>query len=267
MFKSILKTAVPFLLSFLVLSAGCGDDDDPTGPIDNRFTATENFSFKFDAADLARIGISAISGTVTVVGETGLDSAEVSGVKRVISTTLKDAEDHLSEIQVSVEKTGDGLFVDTDQPSDSAGREYTVDYVISIPDSSIVNCSNVAGVITVRNIEGAVSVVNTAGEIILDGLSGNTNLNVTAGNITGSASLPVDGTMAMSVTSGNITLTIPRSTSASFLATVTTGNITVSNLTLSNEVVTPTTVSGTLGTGQGEITLNVVAGSIVVAGE
>jgi len=267
MHQSILRKGVLFLLVLSFLFVGCGDDDKPTNPLDNVFAAEETFSFKVEAGDLTRINISAVSGAITIVGEAGLDSASISGTKRVESTSTEDAEERLEQLSVNVEEIGGGLYVSTVQPSDTEGREYTVDYVIRIPVDIVVHCFQVAGIVTVRDMEAAVAVDNTSGQIILDGVSGSTEMSVTAGQIIGSASVPEGGTMAMNVTSGSITLGIPQNTSASFLATVTTGTVTVANLVLSDEVVTTTRVSGTLGDGQGEITLSVTAGNIVVTGE
>ena len=63
-----------------------------------------------------------------------------------------------------------------------------------------------------------------------------------------------------------IDLSIPQTTSAQFSATLATGSITLTNLILSNDTVTPGSRSGTLGSGDGTIDLDVVNGTIVVRG-
>ncbi len=66
---------------------------------------------------------------------------------------------------------------------------------------------------------------------------------------------------------GQINLSIPQSTSASFAARVTTGSISVTDLVLNDQYVTPTIVTGTLGTGSGSIDLQIITGNIRVTGE
>lgn len=71
----------------------------------------------------------------------------------------------------------------------------------------------------------------------------------------------------MKTVSGDSNLAIPVNTSAEFSAVVNIGNISVSNLVLQNEVTTSTFRSGTLGSGQGTITLETeVLGNISVSG-
>ncbi|MGB2989370.1 MAG: hypothetical protein WBC98_05380, partial [Candidatus Zixiibacteriota bacterium] len=63
-----------------------------------------------------------------------------------------------------------------------------------------------------------------------------------------------------------IELDIPQNTSAEFSATVVTGTISISDLILQNQVSTPGSLSGTVGSGEGTISLNVVTGSVSVKG-
>jgi DUF4097 and DUF4098 domain-containing protein YvlB len=75
------------------------------------------------------------------------------------------------------------------------------------------------------------------------------NLNITINNVNGS-----------------IQLEIPQTTSANFSASLVNGSISLHNLILHNEVVTNKSLHGTLGDGQGEISLNTKNGKIDVLG-
>lgn len=70
----------------------------------------------------------------------------------------------------------------------------------------------------------------------------------------------------MATVNGNISLSIPDDTSAELLAQVTNGNISTSGLVLQNQVVTGTSLRGTLGAGDGQITLGTVNGNITATG-
>jgi len=78
--------------------------------------------------------------------------------------------------------------------------------------------------------------------------------------------LPEDGTINLNLVTGNIELDIPQNTSAEFSAAVVTGTISISDLVLQNQVSTSGSLSGTLGNGEGTISLNVVTGSVNVQG-
>jgi len=85
------------------------------------------------------------------------------------------------------------------------------------------------------------------------------------GQIQAKVTLPTDGVIAMSTVNGGINLNIPQSTSAEFSASVVNGTIST-DLILINLVSTPTSLTGTLGTGEGTIALSTVNGSISVWG-
>jgi DUF4097 and DUF4098 domain-containing protein YvlB len=86
------------------------------------------------------------------------------------------------------------------------------------------------------------------------------------GQITASVTLPSAGEIDMSLVNGNVDLRIPQTTSAQFSATVAIGSISLTNLSLSNETVTPNSRTGTLGGGDGTISLDAGNGTIAVQG-
>ena len=92
-------------------------------------------------------------------------------------------------------------------------------------------------------------------------------IDLVAGTIEGEVTLPLNGAIDMKTVTGDINLVIPVNTSAEFSAAVNIGSISDSNLVLQNEVRTATFLSGTLGSGQGTITLETeVIGNISVSG-
>ncbi len=77
---------------------------------------------------------------------------------------------------------------------------------------------------------------------------------------------PASGTIDFANGNGNLTLDVPTDVSAELEATVTSGTISLTNLTLQNEVSSPTSLTGTLGAGEGQITLGTVNGNIAISG-
>jgi hypothetical protein len=100
-----------------------------------------------------------------------------------------------------------------------------------------------------------VSVTNTAGDVVLIGIVGDARVSLLTGNIESEVTLPLNGTIEMDTFIGDINLDIPVDTSADFSAMATDGSIDVVNLVLQDEVSSSDSVSGTLGSGEGLITL------------
>lgn len=263
------KFIIGLLLTTCVYWISCGKDKsvDSNGDVANtNFVAKESFSSKVRVFDQARLRLEAISGNVAITGESGSDSVIITGEKRVGSESTDDAEEHLQLLDVSVQDSENEIFVKTIQPEKTYGRSYVVDYTITLPKSLEVLAHNVNGTVTVDSLNNSVSVSNVNGLIALKEIFGSTLVELVNGEIEGKVTLPRDGTIGINLVNGNIDLDIPVNTSAEFSANVTNGNINVSNLFLQNEVSSPTSLHGTLGQGEGTISLRTVNGNISVAG-
>jgi hypothetical protein len=268
--------ASPGRLSLLVLLVAClawtcgDDDDDTTGPgdgVDNTdFVAEEPFSYGFEVAGQTRFWLEGMNGHVSITGVSEFDSVIVAGAKRVGSESLDDAQEHLADITVVVTDRGTEFYVETQQPEDTGGRNYVVNYEVSVPDDMKVVAHNVNGTVRVESMSSDVSVENTNGSVALEDVFGNTDVVLVNGEIGAEVTIPLGGTIDMGVTNGTIDLEIPEATSAQFSARVTIGSINVYNLDLQDIESSPTSLTGTLGNGEGTIDLSTVIGSIVVTG-
>jgi DUF4097 and DUF4098 domain-containing protein YvlB len=125
---------------------------------------------------------------------------------------------------------------------------------------------HINGIVTLDSIEHDVTVHHENGEVTLRGIVGNARVNLLNGPIEGDITLPVHGTIDLNTVNGHIDLTLPANTSAVFSANVTSGRVSLSDLVLQDEVSTSTSLSGTLGTGQGTISLETRNGNIRVSG-
>jgi DUF4097 and DUF4098 domain-containing protein YvlB len=224
----------------------CGSDDDYYGVSRNDHVAAESFSYELGAA--SRLRLEGINGTITVTGSSESASVTISGEKRVGSESAADAQAHLSRLEVRVEERGNEISVRTIQPSESHGRNYVVDYEIALPDGMTV------------------AIANINGDVDLDGLAGDTRTDLVNGQIDARVSVPMAGTVELSTVNGTIDVSVPVDTSAHLTANVVNGTIGVHNLTVHDEVSSRTSLQGTLGSGQGNIRLSAVNGSIDVEG-
>jgi DUF4097 and DUF4098 domain-containing protein YvlB len=236
---------VPPLLA-LILASGCGGSS--SGFVDNRPWAEEPFSFNEPVGTQTALQLQGVSGTIEVTGTPGATSIAITGVKRVQANTLEDATAHLAQLNVEVGSSANEVLVQTVQPKFSAGRNYIVNYTISLPQD--IDCS----------------IISVNGQILADAIHGSVFLALVNGQITASVTLPSAGEIDMSLVNGNIDLRIPQTTSAEFSATNAIGSITLTNLSLSNETVTPGSRTGTLGSGDGTISLDAGNGTIAVQG-
>ena len=238
---------VPPLLG-LILASGCGGSSHSSGFVDNRPWAEKSFSFNEPIGSQTALQLQGVSGTIEVTGVPGATSVTITGVRRVQANTLEAATAHLAQLDVNVSSSANEVLVQTVQPKFSAGRNYIVNYTISLPQD--IDCS----------------ILSVNGRILADAIHGSVLLRLVSGDITASVTLPPAGEIDMSLANGKIDLRIPQTTSAQFSATVAIGSISLTNLSLSNETVTPNSRTGTLGGGDGTISLDAGNGTIAVRG-
>lgn len=267
-----------YLLTFIILTSCGGGGGDfnvnfpPLSPIppgtNTDFEAMETFSAEVPVVNQTQFNLTGIEGEVTVTGiSSGAASVMISAIKRVQSESIEDAEARLQELNVNVQDLATEIRVETIQPIDDGGRNYIVDYTITLPNFLVIRVQNTGGIVTLDSINNDVTVINVGGNTTLSNILGSALIDLVAGTIEGEVTLPLNGAIDMKTVTGDINLDIPVNTSAEFSAAVNIGSISISNLVLQNEVRTSTFRSGTLGSGQGTITLETEAfGNISVSG-
>jgi len=242
----------------------CGPDE----VANQNFSAQALIAIDINVVNHNELLLNGKHGNVSVSGLPGATSITVTGMKRVLSESAQDAQAHLQDLTVTAQDLTTRALLETIQPQCELGRKYIVDYAITLPDFFLVQINNNGGDVTIDSIDNEVSINNIAGTVTLTDIVGSAAVNLISGNIVAEiTSLPLNGTIQMKILTGDINLEIPTTTSADFTARVFTGNITVTNLMLQSPVMTPNLVTGTLGTGQGEIDLETeVIGDIDVLG-
>jgi DUF4097 and DUF4098 domain-containing protein YvlB len=268
--KNILVKSLPLaMLAVCFCFLGCGSDKSsgPDGNVGNTdFVAKASFSYGVEVTDHTRLRLEGINGNVDITALTEADSVIITGERRVGSESMQDAEAHLQELEVSVREVAGEVYVKTNQPDQTHGRSYVVDYNITLPKELEVVVINVNGAVDIDSVNGFVSVVNVNGQVDLDEIFGNVSVSLVNGQISAEVTPPLGGIISMATVNGGINLDIPQYTSAQFSVTVVNGTISISNLVLTGIVSTPTSLTGTLGTGEGTIALSTVNGSISVRG-
>jgi murein DD-endopeptidase MepM/ murein hydrolase activator NlpD len=252
-------------VSVASLAASCGDDG-VFRVANTDHSAEEEFLIEVDAAGFTTLELSGISGDIDVTGVAGADTIRISGVRRVESESVEDAQENLARLTVDEKVTGTKLSVTTIQPERTEGRNYVVDYTVSIPEDIMTLVSNVNGAVAIRSIQNTTTVSNVNGSISASDVFASMTVAQTNGPIDVSATLPLGGSFEIAAVNGNIDLVIPQSTTATLSATANAGSITTENLALTNEVRTSTTLTATVGKGNGTIALSSGVGNIRVVG-
>lgn len=258
-----------FFAALCLILPSCDDDNavDSTHHVDNTdFVAQENFRLAVHVGDFTALRLEGVSGSISIKGQADIDSVLVEATKSVGSESYEDAEEHLDLLQIDITEHSDEIWVKTSQPENTYGRDYEIEYDVILPDSFLVLVSSVNGSIEADSINNSVTVSNVNGHVELDDIIGSAYVTLVNGRIEASITLPADGAIAMSNVNGSIELNIPESTSADFHASIVNGDISITNLDLQNEEISNHSVSGTLGNGNGDISLNTVNGNITARG-
>ena len=210
--------------------------------------------------------LNGINGAVTITGVPGRETVTVTAEVRVGSTTLVDAQIGLNQLDVALAHTGSNIVVRTEQPANPLGRQYIVDYDITVPSDLSLSVNLVNGYVDIDNMSNSVYVDVENGDVNFADVHGDSSISIENGSFYGFLSLNTDSEVLISTVNGDIDLDIPATTSADFFAQVTSGSIAWENLDLANPHATSKTLQGILGDGSGLIDLETVNGNISIIG-
>lgn len=255
-------TSVIVALAAVILTTSCGGNS-IFGP-DNRFSAEATFDYSVLAEGRSSLSVEGINGPIQVLGVNGASEVSISGIKRVEAKTQDQADTGLGELAVEIDSVTAEVTVRTVQPSDD--RTFTVNYLIEIPDDWVVHITNGNGDVTAADLKDDVLVECANGVVSASVDGGDVIVSVGNGGIDATATMAPGGLVDLDMGNGGATLRIPQDTSAKFEALVGNGTITTSNLTLTDVTQTPKSLKGTLGLGDGTISVSVGNGTIGVRG-
>ncbi|MHA2099564.1 MAG: hypothetical protein ACW99A_12885 [Candidatus Kariarchaeaceae archaeon] len=230
------------------------------------FVASETFYFSIAVQNQTMFSIAGINGNITINGVSNTDSVIITGQKSVGSESIADAQASLQNLDVIVRDLANEVAVETDQPEDTGGRNYNVNYQVTLPKDFMISAANVNGIVSIDSINNTVNAANVNGQILLTDIVGSSAVSLVNGQIVAKITLPLNGNIGMANVNGNVVLQIPTNTSAEFSAGLVNGIITIKNLTLQNQVNSNTSVTGRLGNGAGTISLATVNGNINATG-
>jgi len=236
----------------------------------NNPTAEFTAAFQYASSDssVEELNINNVNGTVEVIGVDSLKSIQLSGQKMVTAQTETEAEDHIGDISIEMDSSGNIFSVITHQPNSSGNRNYEVDYKIYVPARWNVSIENINGNVTTTDINNDVGIQVTNGLVATNNVVGNLVAVLQNGGITTDiTTLPPGDTCKLVTTNGQIALTIPKSISAAITASVVNGTVSTSNLSITETSASQTYLAGTIGKGGSLISLSAVNGTIQLNGK
>jgi hypothetical protein len=251
----------------MIIFTSCSLTDSNSDHVSNtKYSAQADFSFEVDVAQRTMLELDAVNGPAKVYGKAGLETVQIYGKRIVESDSKEDAQEHLTQLNVNLYEEKERLLLQTEQPEQSQGRNYIVQYTIYIPSDWDLTIYHVNGQIDLDSLTADLKVYLVNGLVQLHNVAANLCIELTNGNISGDFSLPHMGSCCIKTVNGQIDLDIPHTTSADFSASIVNGSIGVYNLQLHEIQSTPKYLSGRLGAGAGSMELHAVNGTIYVTG-
>jgi hypothetical protein len=254
---------------YLIFLTSCTtlDINNSSSDVSNRdYSASESFSYEFAVKNQSQVFIDAINSTINVVSTKNISKAKIWGERIVKSDSEADATSHLKKLEAIVTDTDNAIYLETNQPSESNGRDYLVNYNLSIPSDWNVEIKIINGVVEIDSSNSDLEIEMINGDIRLNEIDGNLDIHLTNGKVDCKMTLPEAGKCEITSVNAEIQLAIPKITSANFAAGVVNGIVKVSSLDFQNLQSANNFVNGMLGNGDGTIRLEAVNGLIDASG-
>ena len=252
------------LIGTLILSvlAACNE------PFEEKwYEHTEAETRTFDLTGQTHLTLENTNGSIDITGSDAVSHVQCEITKRVRSTTLEDARQHIDDIVITGETRASDVYVKVEHPT-STERNYLVDFVITVPaqfDFQIF-CGN--GGIELSSTTGDVKLLLGNGEIEFENVTARAACcTVGNGSIEADVTLEDNCAVDFELGNGDIALHIPKGTNAEVDASVGNGQIMFTGLVFSDLSVSRTHLSGILGDGSGHILLSVGNGVIQLLGK
>ena len=184
--------------------------------------------------------------------------------KSVTAPTPDAARAGLTFIRLHDMAIPDTIGVLVDAPLDTEGRFYSAQLTLGIPARA--GCLlGVAGEARVSYLQSDLEIWG-GGPVTVNEHTGSCRIDTISGDISIHLRLPTGGECIATADEGRIALQVQSLASARVSLSTGAGNVTVINLSLTNVVQRPGSLTGILGAGAGEIRLATGGGDVVLIG-
>ena len=231
---------------------------------------TQVFDRTLNVRPGTELEIENVNGSITI---SGWDQPQVRiHAIKTVRGTGEAAEQAMKALRVEVRQTDRAIDIDTIYPKKGdlgvfdflLGKDVNaaVKYEISVPRSMNVSADTVNGGIRISDISGELELDTTNGRIEVANCSGAVDASTTNGGIEVELVSVLSGKdMRFETTNGRITLAVPANLAADINASTTNGSVR-SDLPLTMDRSTRTSIRGTLNGGGADIRLRTTNGGI-----
>lgn len=262
--RYFIKSVVPVLLCSLLITTtflvGCDINIGCFGKA--RYEKTEHLS-----APIAADGILAVETEVGSITVTGADvtNCDVTATICAKAPTQREAEEIAEQVKIKTEPVGKTLTVKAEKPHLRNNRSISVSFEITVPKQTALQIETNVGKIDVSNITEQIKAAANVGTITCKEISGDIDLKTDVGKVkvVYSQAAPAACNAAILANVGAITFTAPPDLSAEVDVSANIGSIqTDLPLTVTGKI--NKSLRGTIGKGEGNVTLRTNVGSIKI---
>jgi DUF4097 and DUF4098 domain-containing protein YvlB len=200
-------------------------------------------------------------GTVIMNGEGSANpSIRWSVYKTVQAESRTQASDLFASIALNLQTSNDTIYVTLNSSRhDNSSLQGSVQ--IGIPYNMICRIEQVAGNTYVSDLDTSLFVEN-ASNVNVERHNGSCDISSGVGNVSVEFALPTNGLCRVNVTKGDITLKAPTTTSATVYAKSNNGTVSLTGFIITITQQQSNFLTGTLGSGSGEIHAETNQGTI-----
>ena len=257
---SLIKLGLVFCLCLLTLFSGCcvniGD------VFKAKYERTENVSAPVE--DAAELYVETDVGSITVTGADVTDCSITAEIT-VKAGTKEKARELAEQVRIEPVRSGDTLTIKARKPDELKSRSLSVAFKIIAPKHLNLDCSAHVGTLKVSDIEGRIKASANVGSIFCSQVAEDVNLESNVGSIEVKYSDTAPAACNADITTnvGSIEFTGPPQLSAQLDASTNVGSVTTSKpVTVVGKL--GKSIKGTIGSGEGKISLRTNVGSIEI---
>ena len=247
------------LCSFLVyvpVACCCNDENK------EKFEKTERLS-----APCAPGQTLCLQNKVGEISVTGEDVSECSVIVKITAKaiTAEKAEKLAEEVQIKLEPAGDKLYIRVEAPANKLKQSINIDFNITVPKQTALQLETNVGEITVTDITKAVKIESNVGAVSCKEITSDVEVKTNVGQVIVlySKNAPAACNANVKTDVGEIDFTAPPDLSAQVNLSANLGSI-ETDLPLTVKGMLNQKSSGTVGKGEGSVTLKTNVGSIKI---
>jgi hypothetical protein len=256
---SFIKYVASLLLCSLLLDAriACCCDNDKA-----KYEKTEHLSSPIAPGQTLELQNNV--GKITVTGADVKD-CNVTATITAKATTEEKAEKLAEEVQIKLQPHGDKLHIKTEAPDNKSEQSITIDFDITVPKETALQLAADVGEINITDITKSIKAETDVGAISCKEITGDIDIQTNVGEVKVLYSRTAPGTCNANIKTdiGEINFAAPPDLSAKVNASTDIGSIETS-LPLTIKGILGKKSSGTIGKGEGKITLETNIGSIKI---